>query len=355
MPDTPPPDASRLDIDSPALERFLGSAMARYYTNPGERRRRIRALFGAPQAAERAPEPAPEELHPYRIMALWRIARLSMTVKGRLSDDERLEDATHFEPSPWEHPTRPVVREAPRRGDGKLLAMHLEGEGLPIICPQRPRTDAERALVERWCDAAGVAAGLLGVGGTERGELGLRGLLDPEVAPSCCPTADQVLAFEDQLISEAVELLVEHGEPAVAQHYRTMYGLNRREALTVIRLARVRIKEDMSIPIEEARGILLARYERFLADIGQTPNMRDRLLALKEVARITGVTREAPEDALKDFMSVIKKVSEKRDTMSAGPQRPALPAGRDRSDTSDAAFEVIDDDEEALDAFDREN
>lgn len=317
-----------------------------------------------------------EELHPYRIMVLWRISRLTLEVKGRLADDERLADATAISPSPWEHPTRPVTpgagapvqrdtvqRDTVQRGTGGLLARHIEGEGLPLICPERKGShDSEETikLVERWCDAIGVAAGILSIGDTERGQKGLQGLLDPELAPWCCPTPEQVLAFEEQLISEAVELLIEHGEPATRQHYRTVYGLTRREALSIVRMSRARIKEDMMIPVEEARSILLARYERFLHDIAQTPNMRDRLLALKEVARITGVTRQTPEDAVREFLGVVRAVSAKREEMELqrGKVIEALPA---TDKPADIAFEVFkddrsnDEDTEALDAYDREN
>lgn len=371
-------DENRLDIASPKLERFLGSAEERPFA-PNERLRRIRAIFGEAMRRQQR-QWALEELHPYRIMVLWRISRLTLEVKGRLADDERLADATEISPSPWEHPTRPVTprvgapvqRGTVQRGTGGLLARHVEGEGLPLICPERKGShDHEETikLVERWCDAVGIAAGILGVGDTERGQKGLQGLLDPELASWCCPTPEQVLAFEEQLISEAVDLLIEHGEPATMQHYRTAHGLTRREALSIVRMSRARIKEDMMIPVEEARSILLARYERFLYDIAQTPNMRDRLLALKEVARITGVTRQAPEDVVREFLGVVRSVSAKREDteLQRGKIIEALPAWDKLADSgdkpADAAFEVFEDDRsddededsEALDAYDREN
>lgn len=343
-------DEERLDITSPKLERFLASAEERPFT-PSERLRRIRVIFGVSRQRDRALE----ELHPYRIMALWRIVRVTMEVKGRISEDERLADATAINPSPWTSPTKGVTPRpnAPvQRGTGGLLSRHMEGDGLPLCCPPAKEAD----LVARWCDAAGIAAAILGIADNERGQMGLQGLLDPEQAPHCCPTPEQVLAFEEQLISEAVETLIEHGEPATMQHYRGVYGLTRKEALSIVRMSRQRIKEDMTIPVEEARSILLARYERYLYDVSQTPNMRDRLLALKEVARITGVTRESPEDAMRDFLGVVRAVSSRREAAEIERHKgfAQLPEG---DKPTDAAFEVFEDDEdrEALESYDREN
>lgn len=351
-------DESALDIASPRLDQFLVSAEARQL-DPSERLRRLRAIFGKDEARVRALE----ELHPYRIMALWRISRYVLEAKGRLSPDERLEDATGAQPSPWEAPTRPVGQDAPRRGTGSLLAMHYEGEGLPLLCPPGP-PHGPQETVQRWCDATGVAAGLLGIAESEQGQMGLEGLLDPTLAPRCCPTVDQVLAFEEYLIGEALELLVQHGEPAAMKHYRERYYLTRKEAVTVIRMARDLLRQELDAPLEENRAVAIAMLKRFIEDVAQTPNMRDRLAAIKELVRVQGIIREAPDNDMKDLLNVIRNVSGKREQKELGGGRvvDALPAHEmsereGMGDISDVAFEVYpeEEDREALDSYDREN
>lgn len=350
-------DKARLDIVSAELERFLRSEQPRRYS-PSERLRRIRAIFGKPEEEER--EPDLEELHPYRIMALWRTTRLIMELKERLAEDERLEDATLAEPSPWDHPTKPVTRtvdNSPRRGHGGLLALLREGEGTPILCPNGGE------LVRPWCNATGMAAQILGLGGSEVGQKGTVGLLDPTVAPYCCPTAEQLMAFEDRLIHEAVELMVEHGEPAIIDHYRHTYHMTRRESVMVVRLARTAMAKECSAPVEENRAMAIRMLKQFISEVSETPNMRDRLLAIKELVRVQGITREAPEDAMTDMLNVVRQISQRREQkeneqghLLLGTQDVGEGGSFDEHAT-DAAFEVVDDDDDrdALAAYDAEN
>lgn len=327
-----------LDIRTPLLDDFLGGEEIRRLT-PNEKLRVLRQIF-----SKEDPERALEELHPFRILAMWRIVRFTLTAKGRLSSDEALGDATAIQPSPWDNPTKSIINgDQIPRGTGKLVALHAIGDGFPLLCPE-----ADQEAIEAWCDATGLAAALLGVGNTEKGAKGLRGLLLPSTAAQCCPTEMQVLAFESNITAEALDLLVTNGEPSTMRHYRDNYGFTRAEALTLVKMARAMLTQEGSATVEENRAMAVAMLKQYLEEVGDTPNMRDRLLAIKELVRVQGVTKESPEDLMKEFGAVVRSISEKR-------EKRELSSGKDGA--SDVAFEVIQErsDEDALDAFDRES
>jgi hypothetical protein len=84
----------------------------------------------------------------------------------------------------------------------------------------------------------------------------------------------------------------------------------------------------------------------------QSLSLRDEIAARRLLAQVVGTTRGAVEDAMSDFIGVVRAVSRRRDELPA-PRRPALPPAE-----PEALHAEPDDDEgdrEALEAYGREN
>jgi len=352
------------EVETPGLDRFLSGC--RPFT-PAERREALRRVF-APEI-----ERAPEELVPYRIMVGWRILRRIAQFKGQLGDDERMEEAFEVEPSPWDTPARPQLRpgmSSPtrRRTLARVLLLHDEGEGLPLLPPEDPD------LAARWCDAATLVAKDLGIETYEEGLLGIQGVLDDPVSAWVnFPTPEQILAFEELVIIEATDVVVTAGERNCIQHFRDTYCLTRPESLQVVKLARQRAHEEMAGTVEEDRALLAAYWKDYIERARREPaGLTHEARGYKELARVLGVTRTEPENAMEAFTKTVAAIAaEKRAAQLAEEKRRAaisektgediVQPARPPVEAEDAEFRTIEPtpedpaDREALEAFDKEN
>jgi len=323
-------DYSRPQIETPGLDDFLESGAPRRLI--GEEGRAFwRACFRPD-----APVAPPEELHPHRVMALWRITRFALRAIGRLAEDERLFDATErLEPDPWEFPVKPLAGASPPRYAAALLAHVTKAGGAPIICPSEPLARAH------WCDVAALAAKALALDSHPVGEAGVTGLCDPKTAALCCPTKEQLLAFEESFLGEVSRLIVQKGQPDTISHLCERYGFARGEAVGYAKLVRAEIAAEEVTDIEDARSFLSAHLLDYLARIKDTANMRDELAALKLYGMIHGVTRGEVNDENKIRIAVINQISSERDDSKL------LPGD---AEVIDAEY-----DQPALEDFDKEN
>lgn len=296
-------------ITSPELGRFLESHRLRKLRGQ-ELQQRIHDIFG--EDVQR--RPLPEELLPHRILVMWRIARATAMMKGLCEDEELLEEATDVSPDPWILPFLPTStggrgEAMVRRGTAsKLLVLHAEGDGLPLLPPRH-----DRAALERWCQAAGLVAKDLGIDRHQTGLVGLEGVLLPEEAEKCDVTSEQVIALEDLMVTEAFSMLLDHGERATLEHYREEYGLSRKEAVGMLRLVKARARHMTMGSMEEKRAMQEARLENFISRAKEGMNMDDEMKALKELAKVQGLTRSEPESAAMEIADVIRRVSARQD------------------------------------------
>jgi hypothetical protein len=341
------------EASTPALEDFLqGAPLRRLFAH--EALQRLHFLL--------APErPAPEELSddglPLRIMVLWRLARTAAQATGLCAEDETLDQATELSPSPWFHPFKPFTgptQQAALRAEraSRLQRLHAQGDGLPLL---PPRDDPE--ALERWCQAASIIAKDIGAERTEAARLPLEDLLQPARAARSDVTPEQVMSFEEMMLEECLDLLLDAGDRAAAKHYRDQYGFSNRECQGLIRLAKAQAMKRTAGAIEEKRSLQEARLENYLARAREAMNMGDEMKALVQLARVQGLTRSDPEDQAQEFLDVVRRVARTQDqqTIDAGSVR-LLDAGRTEA-VEAVVLPVHDDaeDTEALEEWDREN
>ena len=343
------------DTDSPQLDAFLrGARLRRLQGN--ERRAALRALF-AEDAAPKA-DPFDPESKPARIMVMWRLTRTTAIVKGLCSEDETLDAATELDPDPWVSPFLPIgagLGSSPLRRArvARCIRIHSEDEGLPLLPPR-----ADSAALERWCSAASIVAADLGVERSREGLLGLQGLLDPHQCARCDVRSQEVLAFEEMLLIESLDMLLDKGERAAIKHFREQFGFSHKEATGLLRVVKTQALERSAASIEEKRALMEMRYENMLGRYKETMDMDGELKASKELAKIQGLTRTEPENQAAEFFNVVRAVSARQDQELLDPATLKLLDGQRAEEVEAVILPPVEpdlDDAEALAEYDREN
>lgn len=343
------------EADSPQLDAFL-RADVWIQVPPGRATRDwIKAVYAD---AHPAPPALLDEHLPHRIMAMWRIVRATAVIKGLCAEDELLDGSTDTQPSPWTHPFLPIL--TPLHGAAlrreraiKLLTYHAEGKGLSLLPPRR-----DEMALERWCSAAALIASDLGIETTDAGRLGLQGLLDPALAVACDVSSGHVIAFEDLIVTECMNILLDLGERACIKHFREEYGFSRKECIGLIRVAKVSALERSAAGIEEKRAMQELRYEDIIGRAKEALDTDTELKAMKELARIQGLTRTEPENMGMEFLSVVKLVAQRQDAeIMSQEDIQLLDAPRaEEVEPITIEAEVVDpDDAAAVAEYDREN
>lgn len=320
------------DTDSPALDAFLRGAKLRRLQGT-ERRAMLHSLFANSEQAEA--DPFDPETKPSRIMVMWRIARTTAIAKGLCAEDETLDASTELDPDPWITPFRPVgmgqgASPLRRARAARLIRVHAEARGLPLLPPR----EDEQAL-ERWCTAASIVAADLGVERSREGLLGLQGLLDPHQCQRSDVRSQEVLAFEEMLLIESLDMLLDRGERAAIKHFREGYGFSHKEATGLLRVVKTQALERSAASIEEKRALMEMRYENMLGRYKETMDMDGELKASKELAKIQGLTRTEPENQAAEFFNVVRQVSKRQDALVHDPETLRLMDGQ-RAEEVDA-------------------
>lgn len=304
------PDQPEYPTSTPALDGFLDGA--RLVPLRGHRLRA--ALHDIwTEGDQRPPDPFDPQTKPQRIMVMWRLVRTTAQVKGMCAEDETLDASTEFTPSPWTNAFKPLLPPtagaALRRGRARrMLEYHATGDGLPLL---PPRGDAE--AMERWCNAAAIIARDLGIERSPQGLVGLAGLLDPSQCSRSDVTPTEVLAFEEMLLFEALDLILDRGERAAIKHYRATYCFSLKEANGLLRVVKTLAVERSASSIEEKRALQEMRLEDYIGRTKDTMDMDGEMKGIKELAKVQGLTRTEPENQGREFFEVVKRISAQQD------------------------------------------
>lgn len=346
-----------VDIETAELAEFFQGT---------ERLRPLRGLRLV-EALERVMAPVleieelPQETLPFRVAALWRIVRHTAIVKGMCAVDERLLAATELHPCPWTNPTKPFQGPAAqstmrRNRAATLLQYHHTDEGLPML------PVGDDGTVKRWIHAAGIVVKDLGIANSAAID-GVTDLLTLKGARMNDVTIDMLMAFEELLIETAQSAIFQAGERPALKHLRDSLGLSRGEALNLVSLARAVLVDDMPTSVEVDRAFMVAQLREQIAQAKACMNMDMEFKAMKLLAMVQGLTRSEPENAAKDFASVVKRVSTEQDTKRLKQQEQGTQLTISETTTVDVTpvitrtLEPIpeeDEDADALAAFDRE-
>lgn len=306
-------DSDRPAISTPELDRFLAEVqedVPRRLTA----REAVTVLRAAARSADAETLLEDSALSSRLSMALWRWSRAAAQAVGRLSDDETLDLALGDSlPCAWTdrlvpRPT-PSQRALLRQGATSAMYEATSGDGIPLLPPADGRAGA-------WCEAFDQVAEDLGLRRAPRGVDCLRLLLDPSTAPRVPCSARTVNRLEDLLVDQAQRVLFRHGERGVMDHFRDQYGLSRRECLGLVRLARADALTYGRSSVEDDRALMVAQLKDFADRARDALNMGDEIRALRELARVQGLTRTEPEDRMSEFLGVVRRVSGRQDALS---------------------------------------
>lgn len=296
-----------------------------------------------------------QDSRPYRVIALYRLSRAFLTAMAHMSEEETLESAIEqLGQNPFHTPLRPaspdwtaVDSTMPTWGAKRVWKKAMEA-GVPIL-----PTDGHN---EAWVAAAMDASEALGMPAYDVGVLGIQPLVR---APELCDvTGEDLLAFEDILLIDVMDLFLDKGERLTVQHLRENYGIRRKEAIMILRVAKNQSQRETAGSIEEKRAVHERRLENFLARSKETMDMDGEMKALKELAKIQGLTRVSPEDAAADFLDVVRRVSARQDIEKLDTETRLLVQGKAKEEPHRVVLEPEEDDDyddEALAEFDREN
>ena len=286
------------------IDAFLQSGQERPLTEP-ERRQFWRTALRPVSVGDPANQP-------YRVFVTWRLVRAVAHAAGLLGDDEMLSEAfTETDEDRWYD--RQPLQTPPR---DSVLRRDLEHSHGPLL-PQRLEGDLERRA---WVRVAESAAREISVWDTEAGRRGASEILNVAFI-GLVPSPVELLRFEELLVRQATVKLSQGAERELSSYLTEKYGLSTEERLTVTNLARARAVREHGGSIEEQRAMLAAHWKDLLVRARQEPaGFNFEATALKELAKVLGVTRAEPEDDVDMFARAVRQVAqESEEAMSEDP------------------------------------
>lgn len=284
---------------------------------------------------------------PFRARVAYRILREHATLKNLVADDESLIEGLGIDPNqpgdPWRNPTSFIP---PSRRDGTtqltMPAWHaLESlQDLPLLPPAVPvefrdtgdgpgatgdltilrsySPERDRAYND-WIEGVDMIVRYLNIkdgskNDREQGTIGLQGMLDPKRARLLWPSRYEIAAVEAAMIQECLNELVNSGIPGAIKHLNEEYGLHRREAQAIVKLAKARARETMDSDVEDNRALMVLRLEDYRGRAKEALNLQAEMYALKLTALVQGLGKTKPEDQVAEFIDVVTKVAARRDS-----------------------------------------
>lgn len=296
------------------------------------------------------------ELTPYRIRAAWRIVREIGRLKHFINADDTL--LTAFKPGPlnadpWVHPEPWVARSRQDYNSEEWqecidlikaaetipedLQHHkldpvsgtmLPVPGVAVLPPEVPPRffdymgnlhptydpNDDTALVIYTKLVQAVSKRLYIESGSSedqhQGRYGLMGLLDVETIRLAFPTRLQIITWEQFLIEETLELLVEGSTQKTKQTLYARYGLMHREVMSLLRLSQILSMEMTAGGVDEARTIMVLRLEEYRRRAQDAFNMQAEMAALKQLSIVQGLGQEKPDDFFKMMVDQVRNINQ---------------------------------------------
>lgn len=153
----------------------------------------------------------------------------------------------------------------------------------------------------------------------DSGRYGLAGMLHAETVRAAFPSRVQIMTWETLLVDETLELIVQQGVPKATNILKDKYGLASLEVQQLIKMARAKASHMASGDSEEDRGLMILRLEDAARRARESLDIRAELAALKNLAVVQGLSRVEPQDAMSDFIDIVKTVSVGKRDMPALP------------------------------------
>ena len=160
----------------------------------------------------------------------------------------------------------------------------------------------DRPLI-KFCEAMTILAHQMTIhkGAPEEpwaGMYGLAGLLNPYAARIAWPTRDELVLFEEELLLHVYDRLVVYSELATQRYMQQYFGLNRFEAVDIVKTARdsggILYAEDA----EDQRTLILKNLDSLRDKAAESCDVRAELMALKVKAQLLGLTAKDESESM---------------------------------------------------------
>ena len=144
------------------------------------------------------------------------------------------------------------------------------------------------------------------------------------------PSLPEILYFEEQLVLETFQKLLNTSVNHARTFLQSEYHLRPKETLQILSLAQLYSHNLSPANVEHNRSLMVHRLEDLLHRAKENMDTRTELQTLKQISSVQGLNKAEPEDELDSFTNVVKAVSTSFNTTE---QRAALPAPSTEDDT----------------------
>jgi len=239
--------------------------------------------------------------------AAWRLVRYHASLVGLCTDGQTLIEATRFDPDPWTSPCQRIVGSPLQKLRGTMRDLPQ----LPLLPPDVPEgtngkysPESDRALNE-WRFWMARLASQLRIDDY---------FLQPELVRVLFPSPETIVAYEELLLDELLEIWTIRGAGRALTHCRTKLDLSTREAVSFMRglgpLAGGRTERDS----ESTRALMVIRLDGLYSKAMARFDFRGAHSVLKTLAVVQGLAaQEVFKDRDKDREETIREVEAMRD------------------------------------------
>lgn len=298
---------------------------------------RFDSAYAAIAQAFRMARTRQEDLEPYRIPVAHRITREILRFLGVCAPDMRLTEAmipSRNISDPWREPQpysgwdqNPAHLEIMECFEEALIDLKLPG--LPILPPEAPETPNYKTredkylrlyvkLIEATQRSLNIEQGMA-PGRPEMGRLGLSALIDRDLVRQHFPSPYEIMAWEEILIQETLDVMVQRGQNKTAKHLQHAYGMLPHETAGWIKLAKIQARELTENDVEDDRAYMILRLDNYIERCREAVDLAAEHRALKHMSVILGLGKVDPEDANAEFLKVVRKLDRLEDGGDPGP------------------------------------
>lgn len=232
-----------------------------------------------------------------RTVAAWRITRAIARISGLIPVDGLLCEVSTYEPDQLYIPGYYSARTHAAVAQTRVgLRPPENDEGIPFW------TETIRVIAEELQLSSGSAYY------PSLGIHGVRPLCDPRTARIAWPSTEQIVLFEQILVEDAFQLIVEKSTAEARSETHRKYGLQPYETNEVIKMARRESVYYADSTPEQDAAIMALRLEKLYNQAQEAYDTRAALGALKQLGLVQGLTRTETKNPFDDIVEALGTV-----------------------------------------------
>lgn len=257
------------------------------------------------------------DLYPDRLRNTWRIVRTLAIGRGVVTKkNQTLVNATKVHPSPWISPFHFYAHSSPDPIVNAICKQRM----LPLLPPDVPAVhlngrvdegyDPEKddALLDFLKLAEHVSSRVLFIPRTREGRMGLAGLFDPKLARLAWPTAQEIMDYEQILVSRAFGTMVATG-PSGGDHEAAAKlraeDFHEHEILQILAMARAHAAEATGLDDPETFFTMeIARMQALASKQAEREDYRGAAQTRRDALRL--LTTRDKGDGDEDYDQIVE-------------------------------------------------